>query len=146
MQEFEKSVTAFESGDYSAALRTLQPLAEDGYGPAQYYLGVAYANGFGLVADDHEATRWFLAAAEQGVPASETAVGEMYAAGRGVAQDFDEAFKTVDAILTPATPSAAFELGVKQDDPVTMYLNDVFTVPANLAGIPGMSVPARLSS
>ena len=59
--------------------------------------------------------------------------------------DFDAAFEGVDAILTPATPSAAFELGVKQDDPVTMYLNDVFTVPANLAGIPGISVPAGLS-
>ena len=65
---------------------------------------------------------------------------------RLIRNDFDEAFKTVDAILTPATPSAAFELGVKQDDPVTMYLNDVFTVPANLAGIPGISVPAGLSS
>ena len=62
-----------------------------------------------------------------------------------IKQDFDTAFSEVDAILTPATPSAAFELGVKQDDPVTMYLNDVFTVPANLAGIPGISVPAGLS-
>lgn len=65
---------------------------------------------------------------------------------RLIRNDFDEAFKSVDAILTPATPSAAFALGVKQDDPVTMYLNDVFTVPANLAGIPGISVPAGLSS
>ena len=62
-----------------------------------------------------------------------------------IRNDFDEAFQSVDAILTPATPTAAFELGVKQDDPVTMYLNDVFTVPANLAGIPGISVPAGLS-
>ena len=62
-----------------------------------------------------------------------------------IKNDFDTAFADVDAILTPATPSAAFELGVKQDDPVTMYLNDVFTVPANLAGIPGISVPAGLS-
>ena len=60
--------------------------------------------------------------------------------------DFDTAFQTVDAILTPATPTAAFPLGVKQDDPVTMYLNDVFTVPANLAGLPGISVPAGLSA
>ena len=65
---------------------------------------------------------------------------------RLIRNDFDEAFKTVDAILTPATPTAAFELGVKQDDPVTMYLNDVFTVPANLAGIPGISVPAGLTA
>ncbi len=65
---------------------------------------------------------------------------------RLIRNDFDNAFSAVDAILTPATPSAAFPLGVKQDDPITMYLNDVFTVPANLAGVPGMSVPAGLSS
>ena len=65
---------------------------------------------------------------------------------RLIRNDFDEAYKTVDAILTPATPTAAFPLGVKQDDPITMYLNDVFTVPANLAGIPGISVPAGFTS
>ena len=64
---------------------------------------------------------------------------------RLIRQDFDTAFEQVDAILTPATPSAAFALGEKQEDPTTMYLNDVFTVPANLAGIPGISVPAGLN-
>jgi aspartyl-tRNA(Asn)/glutamyl-tRNA(Gln) amidotransferase subunit A len=59
-----------------------------------------------------------------------------------IKRDFDEAFTKVDAIVTPATPSAAFAAGEKQDDPVAMYLNDVFTVTANLAGIPGMTVPA----
>ena len=59
-----------------------------------------------------------------------------------ILQDFDEAFKTVDAILTPSAPSAAFALGSKSDDPIAMYLNDVFTVTANLAGVPAMSVPA----
>ncbi|MFN5616797.1 MAG: amidase family protein, partial [Brevundimonas sp.] len=52
----------------------------------------------------------------------------------------------VDAILTPSTPSAAFALGDKQIDPVTMYLNDVFTVTANLAGLPGISVPAGVDA
>ena len=52
----------------------------------------------------------------------------------------------VDAIVTPATPSAAFGMDEKQDDPVTMYLNDVFTVTANLAGLPGLSVPAGLDA
>jgi aspartyl-tRNA(Asn)/glutamyl-tRNA(Gln) amidotransferase subunit A len=61
-----------------------------------------------------------------------------------IKRDFDEAWKTVDAILTPATPSAAFGQEETQDDPVAMYLNDVFTITANLAGIPGMSVPAGL--
>ena len=59
-----------------------------------------------------------------------------------IKRDFDEAFAKVDAIVTPATPSAAFPAGEKQDDPVAMYLNDVFTVTANLAGIPGLAVPA----
>lgn len=63
-----------------------------------------------------------------------------------IARDFDNAFTKVDAILTPTTPSAAFGLGEKIDDPVKMYLNDVFTVPASLAGLPALSVPAGLSS
>ena len=61
---------------------------------------------------------------------------------RLIKQDFDKAFTTVDALLTPATPSAAAAVGRKIDDPVVNFLNDVFTVPANLAGLPGMSVPA----
>ncbi|WP_176559664.1 Asp-tRNA(Asn)/Glu-tRNA(Gln) amidotransferase subunit GatA [Teichococcus rhizosphaerae] len=63
-----------------------------------------------------------------------------------IKRDFDRAWGEVDAILTPATPSAAFGRDEKQDDPVAMYLNDVFTVTANLAGIPGMSVPAGLDA
>ncbi|MCH2555610.1 MAG: Asp-tRNA(Asn)/Glu-tRNA(Gln) amidotransferase subunit GatA [SAR116 cluster bacterium] len=65
---------------------------------------------------------------------------------RLIKQDFDTAFETVDAILTPATPTAAFPVGRKVDDPVTNFLNDVFTVPANLAGLPGMAVPAGLNA
>ena len=64
---------------------------------------------------------------------------------RLIQNDFIDAFKTVDALLTPATPSAAFPIGQKITDPVTMYLNDVFTVPASLAGVPAMSVPAGLA-
>ena len=61
-----------------------------------------------------------------------------------IKNDFDEAFKKVDAILTPSTPSSAFKIGDKTDDPVSMYLNDIFTVPVNLAGLPGISIPAGL--
>jgi aspartyl-tRNA(Asn)/glutamyl-tRNA(Gln) amidotransferase subunit A len=61
-----------------------------------------------------------------------------------IKRDFDLAWAQCDALLTPATPSAAFGLDEKQDDPVAMYLNDVFTVTANLAGLPGMAVPAGL--
>ncbi|MDE1967918.1 MAG: Asp-tRNA(Asn)/Glu-tRNA(Gln) amidotransferase subunit GatA [Alphaproteobacteria bacterium] len=63
-----------------------------------------------------------------------------------IARDFDEAFKSCDAMLTPTAPSAAFAIGEKMDDPIAMYLNDVFTVPVNLAGLPGISVPAGLSA
>jgi len=58
-----------------------------------------------------------------------------------IANDFTEAFKECDFILTPTAPSAAFPLGEKEDDPIKMYLNDIFTVPASLAGLPGISIP-----
>src|SRR5688572_5178918 len=61
-----------------------------------------------------------------------------------ILRDFTQAFEKVDAVLTPATPSTAFAIGEKSDDPIAMYLNDVFTVPVNLAGLPGISVPAGL--
>jgi aspartyl-tRNA(Asn)/glutamyl-tRNA(Gln) amidotransferase subunit A len=63
-----------------------------------------------------------------------------------ILRDFTRAFDTVDALLTPTAPSAAFGQGEKMDDPITMYLNDVFTVPANLSGVPGISVPAGLDT
>ena len=59
-----------------------------------------------------------------------------------IKNDFDKCFKNIDAILTPSTPSSAFKVGEKTNDPISMYLNDIFTVPANLAGIPAISIPA----
>ena len=59
-----------------------------------------------------------------------------------IKNDFDKAFGEVDAILTPSTPTSAFKIGDKKNDPVSMYLNDIFTVPVNLAGLPAISVPA----
>ena len=61
---------------------------------------------------------------------------------RLIKNDFDDAYKKVDAILTPSTPSSAFKIGEKLNDPVSMYLNDIFTVPINLAGLPAISLPA----
>lgn len=63
-----------------------------------------------------------------------------------IAQEFAEAFKKADVLLTPTAPFPAFAIGEKMDDPVQMYINDVFTVPASLAGLPAMSVPAGLSA
>jgi aspartyl-tRNA(Asn)/glutamyl-tRNA(Gln) amidotransferase subunit A len=63
-----------------------------------------------------------------------------------IARDFERAFEQADVLLTPTAPSAAFPIGEKLDDPLAMYLNDVFTVPASLAGLPAISVPAGLSA
>ncbi|HLG87631.1 MAG TPA: Asp-tRNA(Asn)/Glu-tRNA(Gln) amidotransferase subunit GatA [Alphaproteobacteria bacterium] len=63
-----------------------------------------------------------------------------------IARDFEQAFQSCDLVLTPTAPSAAFAIGEKSDDPIAMYLNDVFTVPASLAGLPGISVPAGLDA
>jgi aspartyl-tRNA(Asn)/glutamyl-tRNA(Gln) amidotransferase subunit A len=63
-----------------------------------------------------------------------------------IARDFQTAFEKVDVVLTPTAPSAAFAIGEKMDDPIAMYLNDIFTVPASMAGLPGISVPAGLSN
>ncbi len=64
---------------------------------------------------------------------------------RLIRQDFDQAFEKVDVLLTPTAPSTAFALGNKDKDPIAMYLNDVFTVPASLAGMPAISLPSGIA-
>ncbi len=63
-----------------------------------------------------------------------------------IAQDFEKAYEKVEVILTPTAPSTAFAIGEKMDDPIAMFLNDVFTVPSSLAGLPAISVPAGLGN
>ena len=63
-----------------------------------------------------------------------------------IRQDFEKAFKEVDVILSPTSPTPAFKIGEKAADPIAMYLSDIFTIPANLAGIPAMSVPCGFTS
>jgi aspartyl-tRNA(Asn)/glutamyl-tRNA(Gln) amidotransferase subunit A len=58
-----------------------------------------------------------------------------------IKRDFDQAFKSVDCIITPTSPTPAFKIGEKMEDPLSMYLSDIFTISANLAGIPGISIP-----
>jgi aspartyl-tRNA(Asn)/glutamyl-tRNA(Gln) amidotransferase subunit A len=59
-----------------------------------------------------------------------------------IADDFKQAFENVDVIMGPTSPTTAFKLGEKSDDPISMYLSDIYTIATNLAGLPGMSVPA----
>ncbi len=63
-----------------------------------------------------------------------------------IARDFERAWESCDVLLTPTAPSAAFAFGAKSDDPIAMYLNDVFTVPSSLAGLPAMSIPAGVDA
>ncbi len=65
---------------------------------------------------------------------------------RLIKEDFDKAFEKVDVILTPTTPTTAFKIGEKSNDPLQMYLSDIYTTSANLAGIPGISIPIRKDS
>lgn len=60
-----------------------------------------------------------------------------------IKKDFEEAFKEVDVILTPVAPTPAFKIGEKTNDPLSMYLSDIFTIPVNLAGLPAISIPVR---
>ena len=62
-----------------------------------------------------------------------------------ISRDFNAAFEKVDVLLSPTAPTTAFRLGEKLDDPMAMYLNDIATIPANLAGVPGMSLPSGLA-
>lgn len=67
--------------------------------------------------------------------------GKAQSARTLITRDFEEVFTTVDTLLTPTTPTVAFKAGEKSDDPVAMYLNDIFTIPANMAGLPALTVP-----
>jgi aspartyl-tRNA(Asn)/glutamyl-tRNA(Gln) amidotransferase subunit A len=62
-----------------------------------------------------------------------------------VQRDFEAAFTVADVLISPTAPTTAFRLGEKLDDPLAMYLNDVATIPANLAGVPGLSLPGGLA-
>jgi len=63
-----------------------------------------------------------------------------------MAREFAEAFKNLDTILMPTAPTSAFDIGIPIQNPITAYLNDIFTIPANLAGLPAVSVPIGLGS
>jgi aspartyl-tRNA(Asn)/glutamyl-tRNA(Gln) amidotransferase subunit A len=63
-----------------------------------------------------------------------------------IKQDFEKAFQDVDVIMTPVSPTAAFKIGEKSNDPLSMYLEDAFTIPASMAGVPALSVPCGFTT
>jgi aspartyl-tRNA(Asn)/glutamyl-tRNA(Gln) amidotransferase subunit A len=63
-----------------------------------------------------------------------------------IIRDYEQAFAAYDVLVSPTSPTTAFRIGEKVDDPMAMYLNDIFTIPANLAGVPAISVPCGLDS
>jgi hypothetical protein len=89
--DFEAGVAAARAGDYAAALRAWQPLAESGNRDAQFNLGLLYENGLGVAKDGAQAAHWFRRAAEQDDRSAQAYLGEMYAQGLGVARDDIEA-------------------------------------------------------
>ena len=91
--DFQKGLTAYESGDFATALREWEPLAEQGYANVQFNLGVMYDNGKGVPQDDKTAVKWYTLAAEQGIASAQFNLGTMYTNGTGVLQDYKTAVK-----------------------------------------------------
>ena len=92
-QDFEKGLAAGRAGDYATAMQELRPLADQGNGRAQYFLGMMYLNGQGVPQDYVEALKWHRLAAAQGVAMAQNDLAVMYELGQGVLQDYVEALK-----------------------------------------------------
>ena len=90
--EYQKGLTAYESGDFATALREWKPLAKQGYAPAQSNLGVMYENGLGVPQDYKAAVRWYTLATEQGNAIAQYNLGGMYTFGKGVIKDYVYAY------------------------------------------------------
>ena len=91
--DFQKGLTAYESGDYATALREWEPLAEQGNVPLQFILGLMYRKGQGVPQDPKSAVRWYKLAAEQGFANAQFDLGVMYSKGQGVPQNYKTAVK-----------------------------------------------------
>ena len=111
-QDFYKGFEAAQSGDYVTALQEWRPLAEQGYAPAQYNLGVMYEDGLGVPQDYAEAVKWFRLSAEQGYTSAQYNLGLMYDKGAGVRQDYAEDVKWGRLAAEQGHASAQNNLGV----------------------------------
>ena len=92
-QDYDAGLKAAQAGDFQTALKEWKPLADQGHAYAQYYLGLMYANGEGVVEDDAEAVRWYRLAADQGLAIAQVNLGLKYANGEGVPEDDAEAVR-----------------------------------------------------
>jgi TPR repeat protein len=108
----DDGMTAYQSGDYAKAVQLWRPLAEKGDVTSQYRLGIMYAEGKGVAADDQEAFKWFQRAAEKGSAAAQYNVGASYAAGIGVGKDDAEAAKWFRRAAEQGMPYAQLNLGL----------------------------------
>jgi uncharacterized protein len=112
----EAGIAAYEHGDFAAALRLFQPLAEHGDASAQSNLGVMYEQGRGVVQNYREAMRWFRLAALQGDASAQSNLGVMYYKGQGIAQDYREAMKWYRLAAEQRNLEAQFNLGVMYEE------------------------------
>ena len=125
-------------------LRTAVSVDRDGWANFDYVRMPEYRWGIFLTPKDENRKVNF--GDHKGEPAWQDVPGEYRGELRRlIAQDFTEAFKQCDVIMGPTSPSTAFKIGEKLDDPLAMYLNDIATIPVNLAGLGSMSLPAGLA-
>ncbi len=109
---FDEGVAAYKRGDYATALREMRPLAEQGFAPAQYNLGIIYGKGFGGPQDYVEAAKWHRKAAEQGLASAQYNLGIIYRYGLGVPQDYAEAVRWYRKAAMQGDALAQLNLGV----------------------------------
>jgi aspartyl-tRNA(Asn)/glutamyl-tRNA(Gln) amidotransferase subunit A len=114
---------------------------DDGSGTIERVMGTTRAVGFG----DEVKRRIILGTYALSAGYYDAYYGSAQKVRTLIQRDFTEAFGSVDVLVSPTCPTTAFKLGAQVDDPITMYLNDIATIPANLAGIPGMSLPIGLA-
>ncbi len=110
--DFEAGVAAARTGDYATALREWRPLAAGGHRDAQFNLGLAYENGFGVAADVAEAARWYRRAAEQDDRQAQAYLAEMYAKGLGIARDDIEALRWYRSAAERGHAASQYNVGL----------------------------------
>ncbi len=111
--DFDRGLEAYDKGDYKTALQEWQPLAEQGNAGAQFYLGVMYEKGYGVLQDYKEAVKWYTLSAKQGHSSPQYNLGLMYNKGQGVPQDYKEAMKWYRLSAEQGNATAQFNLGAQ---------------------------------